>query len=124
MGEIIYYINYTNEKCREYVTIPEKQLRFLIHTGNSNVIKTYVLLKYMCKNGEKRISRKYIATQIGLSPKSKSSLQTITDILVSLENNSFIHRRCETNSEDSKINTHIYYSVNSYEYRLDNYKKK
>lgn len=115
-GKIFYVINYADTEGKKFVTIEEEILRYLIDVGNSNVIKTYILLKYLCKDGERKITRKYIAENIGLSSKSKGNLQTVTNILTSLDRNGLINRRYEymnNNTNNKKCN--IYYSINSYE---------
>ena len=121
-GEICYVINYASEQDREYVTIEEDMLKFLINTGNGNVIKTYVLLKYLCAKGEKKITRSYIAQQIGLATNSRKNLQVVSDITESLANNGFIKKRRRTNGAKEEI----YYSVNSHEdwLRIKEEKKK
>lgn len=116
---IVYYINYTSNN-REYVLIKEDVLRYLINVSNSNVIKVYILLKYMCQNGEKKVTREYIAEQIGLSKKSRSNLQEISNITDMLANTGFIKIRQDYSTEvDSKgrecSKRHNYYKINSYE---------
>ena len=111
-GEICYVINYASDLDREYVTIEEDMLKFLINTGNGNVIKTYVLLKYMCANGEKKITRGYIAQQIGLNTNSHKNLQVVSDITESLANNGFIRKR---RAFSNKVKEDVYYSVNSHD---------
>lgn len=81
---IVYYINYYHMPHGYYVTIHEEILRYLLNVSNSNVIKTYVFLKYRCAKGKAKITRKEIAEAIGLSPNSESNLTTVTDITVSL----------------------------------------
>lgn len=95
---IVYYINYTNELGVDYVTIPEDMLKFLINTSNSNTIKTYILMKYMCRDKGKIMTREYIAGKIGLSAKSHNSLLTISHITKSLENNHFIKKKVVYNT--------------------------
>jgi hypothetical protein len=122
-GEICYIINYANDQDREYVTIEEDMLKFLINTGNGNVIKTYVLLKYMCAKGEKKITRSYIAEQIGLATNSRKNLQVVSDITESLANNGFIKKRRHISNGSKE---EVYYSVNSHEdwLRIKEEKKK
>ncbi len=78
---IVYIINYEDENQRKYVTIEEEILKLLIECCSSNVIKTYILLKYLCTSNPKIIDRKYIAREIGLSDKSDNNLKTIGRIL-------------------------------------------
>lgn len=83
---IVYYINYYTLPHGYYVTVHNEILRYLLNTSNSNVIKVYVFLKYRCKNGETKVTREEIASAIGLSPKSSSNLDIISDITFSLNN--------------------------------------
>ena len=83
---IIYYINYYHMPHGKFVTIHHEILRFLLNTTNSNVIKTYVFLKYRCANGKTKITREEIAEAIGLSSSCRNNLTTITDITVLLDN--------------------------------------
>lgn len=83
---IIYYINYYHMPHGKFVTIHHEILRFLLNTTNSNVIKTYVFLKYRCANGKTKITREEITEAIGLSSSCRNNLTTITDITVLLDN--------------------------------------
>lgn len=116
---IVYYINYTKQG-REFVTIKESMLRYLINVSNSNTIKVYILLKYLCQDKEKNVTREYIAEQIGLSKKSRSNLQEISDITDMLFNTGFINIEQKYVSEllsngNECIKKYNYYSVNSYD---------
>lgn len=119
--EIYYAINYgSGVKNNKFVTIPGEMLKYLIWTGNSNVIKAYILIKYLCEyeeseygNKEKKITNSYICEQIGLNPNSKNNLHGVKMITESLQNNGFINRREVTKGEG--IKKYIYYSVNGYE---------
>ena len=116
---IVYYINYTSNG-REFVTIKEDMLRYLINVSNSNTIKIYVLLSYLCSNGEKNVTREYIAEQIGLSKKSRSNLQEISDITDMLSSTGFIKIRqeyvTEARSDGSECTKkYNYYKINSHE---------
>lgn len=111
LGEIVYYINYFTLDENQYVLIEEDILKILISIGNTSLIKTYVLLKYLCKNGYKKISRKFIASNIGLST-TKSSLDIITDITNTLVDNNLI---CKKYINITSNNINIEYKVNSYE---------
>lgn len=79
---ICYYIHYA--KDNNYVVIEEDILKTLINATNSNVIKVYILLKYLCRNECKEIHRAYIAEQIGLST-NRNNLRIISDIIYVLE---------------------------------------
>ena len=90
---VAYVINYLNEDKRKYVLIEENILKHLISYGNSWVIKTYILLKYRCGNKEVKITRKDIASNIGLSVKSNKNLDMITEILKGLKRENLIKTR-------------------------------
>lgn len=83
---IIYYINYYHMPHGKFVTIHHEILRYLLNVSNSNVIKTYVFLKYRCSNGKTKVTREEIADAIGLKPNSENNLTAITDMIVSLSN--------------------------------------
>lgn len=105
---IVYDINYTNNN-REFVTIETRIMESLIHTCNSNSIKVYVLLKYMCRDGRKQISREWLLKQIGLSERSDNNLKVITDITDMLHLCGYINKYTERKF-DKYVN---YYEVNS-----------
>lgn len=111
---IIYYINYRSAEGGDYVIIEEDILKYLIDTGNSNVIKVYILLKYLCRKGKKAITNEYIADQIGLSPKSHKNIQTVINIIKSLVNNKLIKK---TKDKGVKFNDDKckYKEINEYE---------
>lgn len=89
---IIYYINYRSEQGGDFVTIEEDILKYLIDTGNSNVIKVYILLKYLCRNGRRAVTNEYIAEQIGLNKNSGKNIQSVINIIKSLVNNKLIRK--------------------------------
>ena len=111
LNEVVYYINYCTLDENQYVLIEEEILKKLISIGNTSLIKTYILLKYLCKNSYKRISRKFIASNIGLST-TKSSLDIITDITNTLVDNNLIFKKY-INTTINK--SYIEYKVNSYD---------
>jgi hypothetical protein len=82
---IVYYINYYHMPHGKFVTIHHEILKYLLTVSNSNVIKTYVFLKYRCSKGKTRVTRKEMAEAIGLSPNSESNLTTISDITTMLD---------------------------------------
>lgn len=110
-NEIVYDINYTNNG-REYITIETKIMEALIHSFNSNAIKVYVLLKYMCRNGRRKISRNWIIEQIGLSSNSGLNYTLITNITNELHLGKYIVKQTVP-SIDGKTVT--YYEVNSFD---------
>lgn len=118
--QIYYIVNYESKDGNKFTTIHEKMLRKLINSTNSNVIKVYLIIKYMCeyelkKNGnkEKKITNAYLAEQIGLSSKSHKNINLITDITDTLHQLGFINKHYVNTSKG--IKTNIYYSINNYE---------
>ena len=104
-GNIYYKINpyaNNNEGMGKFVVINNKMLEYLIHTGNSNMIKTYCMIKVLLwddKNKcyiKRQITRDFLLKQIGLSNCEKN-LQQMTDILKSLTANNFIKREKNVN---------------------------
>lgn len=134
-GKIIYTINYRDGEVIKdddghiskidkggFVLVEEDVLRFLINVGNSNDIKTYLLIRRLCElnemhtsKKERLITRDFLCEHIGLSPKSRSNLQTISDITFMLEECHLIRKRIVHCGEDGKYNKKIYYSVVPYE---------
>lgn len=86
------YIVYYSTNNRKFVKLKAKIVIQLLDC-DSNTIKIYILLKYMCGNEEKQITRKYITEQIGLSSKSKKTLQNISNSLSKLEQKGLISIR-------------------------------
>ena len=111
LEEVVYYINYCTLDENQYVLIEEDILKKLISIGNTSVIKTYIQLKYLCKNKYKRINRKFIASNIGLST-TKSSLDIISNITNILVDNNLI---CKKYINITSNKNYIEYKVNSYE---------
>ena len=104
-GNIYYKINpyaNSNEGMGKFVVINNKMLEYLIYTGNSNMIKTYCMIKVLLwddKNKcyiKRQITRDFLLKQIGLSNCEKN-LQQMTDILKSLTANNFIKREKNVN---------------------------
>lgn len=120
-GKIAYIINYKNEYGRKYVIVEEDILRSLLDTGNSNEIKTYMLLKYRCnEETETRITRKDIAINIGLNEKSNDNLLTITNIIKDLKKKNLIDVSVRYNNKlDDKGNfkyaKYLYIKLCSYQ---------
>lgn len=109
--KVVYYMNYCTLDENQYILIEKDILKKLINIGNSSVIKTYVLLKYLCNDKYEKISRKFIANNIGLSS-TKSSLDIITNIINILVDNNLI---CKEYINISSNKCYIKYKVNSYE---------
>ncbi len=95
---IIYKLNYGAIKedgtINKFVTINHKMLKTLACAFNSNAIRLYCLLRYMTNETEfNTMDNKWLAEQIGLSPKSKNNLDVITEITAQLELCGFIETR-------------------------------
>lgn len=72
----MYYSIATNQCVR----INKDTLKQLINVGDSNLIKTYLFLLSQCSKFEKKVITNQLITQnIGLSPTSNNSLQSITN---------------------------------------------
>ena len=109
-GNIYYKINpYANsdEGMGKFVVINNKMLEYLIHTGNSNMIKTYCMIKVLLwddKNKcyvKRQLTREFLLKQIGLSESGKN-ITMMGDILKSLVANGFVKREKVTHVK--KIN--------------------
>lgn len=112
-GKIVYQI----EKPNKYILIEEKILRVLINFCSTNAIKTYVFLKWKCRESGCIISRKEICENIGLSSTGERQLQEITDITKGLQKLGLINRKTTTGiSVDGKdYNRSTYYELISFE---------
>jgi hypothetical protein len=113
---IIYYINYYHMPHGKFVTIHHEILRFLLNISNSNVIKTYVFLKYRCSKGKTKVTREEICEAIGLSADSRNNLTTISDITVAL-NEKLIKKTYEYITEineesgNEQVKRYCYYEI-------------
>lgn len=110
-NDIVYDINYATNG-REFVTIETRIMQSLINTCNSNTIKIYVILKFMCRYGKKKITREWLLNQIGLSNRSSNNYQKLADITDILHLGGYINKETRYISCDKSIN---YYSINSIE---------
>lgn len=114
---IIYYINYYHMPHGKFVTIHSEILRFLLDISNSNVIKTYVFLKYRCAKEKTKVTREEIAEAIGLSSNSRNNLTTVSNITTSLKNNMLIKKEYDYITEvdeetaNEKVKVYCYYSI-------------
>lgn len=108
-GKIVYTIKKTNK----YILIEEKILRILINFCSANAIKTYVFLKWKCRERGYIISRKEICENIGLSASSKRQLQEITDITKGLQKLGLISRKTTTgvSVDGEDYNKSTYYEL-------------
>lgn len=110
---LTYKLNYgatnSNGALYKYIVINSLILKSLIHKFNSNGIKLYCLLKYLCDDKTfKALDNKWLCEQIGLSSKCKNNLTVITNIIKELENFGLIETQKETkiffnNAENKRI---------------------
>ena len=128
-GNIYYKINpyaNSNEGMGKFVVINNKMLEYLIHTGNSNMIKTYCMIKILLwddKNKcyiKRQLTRDFLLKQIGLSTSGKN-LTMMGDILKSLVANGYIKRdrfiyQQTVNGEIITKDTYIYEIVSDDEW--------
>lgn len=112
-GDIYYIINYCDAQERKYVTIEEDMLRILINAGSSNMIKIYILLKYLCRSKERKITREFIAKEIGLSINA-SNLKVVTDCTKILSASGFINKRNDY-KYGNDVRCDVYYSIRSHD---------
>ena len=105
--ETYYMIDYSDEEGKEYVTIEKNILKILINIGNSDLIKIYILIKYLSRENARKISREYIDQEIGIENPSKSVLDRISKITSSLAKAGLIEKKYI--SEGCK--TQIYYRI-------------
>ena len=82
-NEIVYLLFPQSVDGRYYVLIEDDILRVLVNTTNSNVIKTYCILKYLLAKGSKIVTREFLLEKIGLTTYEKN-LQLMTDIIDTL----------------------------------------
>lgn len=81
--EIVYLVCNKSMEGKYYVLIEDDILRTLVNTSNSNMIKTYCVLKYLLANGKRKITRDNLLNLIGLTFHEKN-LQMMTDIIDTL----------------------------------------
>ncbi len=108
-GKIVYSIKKTNK----YILIEEKLLRVLINFCSTNAIKTYVFLKWKCRENGCIISRKEICENIGISSTGQRQLQEITDITKGLQKLGLISRKTTTgiSIDGEDYNRSTYYEL-------------
>ena len=134
-GNIYYKINpyaNSNEGMGKFVVINNKMLEYLIHTGNSNMIKTYCMIKILLwddKNKcyiERQLTREFLLKQIGLSESGKN-ITMMGNILKSLVANGFIKRKKITHVKEingeSIVKTNYIYELTTDDEWFKYYKK-
>ena len=134
-GNIYYKINpyaNSNEGMGKFVVINNKMLEYLIHTGNSNMIKTYCMIKILLWNDEnkcyikRQLTREFLLKQIGLSESGKN-ITMMGNILKSLVANGFIKREKITHVKEingeSIVKTNYIYELTTDDEWFKYYKK-
>jgi hypothetical protein len=106
--ENTYTVSYSNKNSRGYILIDDNIIKILLRNRDSATIKTYLLLKMICKNGSKIVTRSYICDNIGLTSNSTTNLNKITKITNFLEENNLIRKEYIKNKNCTK---NIEYSI-------------
>ena len=112
-GENVYRIN----KGSKFVQIERKILEVLIDCCSSNMIKTYVFLKWRVGTKGDIVSRKEIASNIGMSTSGQRQLQEIKNITLVLYHLGLIERQIftPTSTNGKQYNSAIFYRIVPYE---------
>ena len=104
-----------------YVQLPYRQIRELVTSTNSNMIKLFAVLKYELNDDCKTfrtLDRKYLARQIGLSDNSANNIRSVGTMLVSLAKLGYIEIRQDVRTDyDVEAGREIGKKVNSYRLR-------
>ena len=106
--ENIYTVSYSNKNNKGYILIDDNIIKILLRNRDSATIKTYLLLKMICKNGSKIVTRSYICDNIGLTSNSTTNLNKITKITNFLEENNLIRKEYIKNNNCTRS---IEYSI-------------
>lgn len=106
--ENTYTISYSSKNNKGYILIDDNTINILLRSRDSATIKTYMLLKMMCKDESKIITRNYICDSIGLSSSSTTNLNKITKITNYLEENNLIRKEYIKNNNCTRS---IEYSI-------------
>lgn len=106
--ENTYTVSYGNKNSKGYILIDDNIIKILLRNRDSATIKTYMLLKMICKNGSKIVTRSYICDNIGLTSNSTTNLNKITKITNFLEENNLIRKEYIKNKNCTKS---IEYSI-------------
>lgn len=96
--ENTYAISYSNKDNKGYILIDDNIIKILLGSRDSATIKTYMLLKMICKDESKIVTRNYICDNIGLVSSSSTNLNKITKITNFLEDNNLIRKEYIKNS--------------------------
>lgn len=106
--ENTYTVSYSNKNNKGYILIDDNIIKILLRSRDSATIKTYILLKMICKDGSKIVTRNYICDNIGLTSNSTTNLNKITKITNFLEENNLIRKEYIKNNNCTKS---IEYSI-------------
>lgn len=90
--ENTYTVSYSNKSSKGYILIDDNIIKILLRNRDSATIKTYLLLKMICKDESKIVTRSYICDNIGLSSSSATNLNKITKIMNFLEESHLIRK--------------------------------
>lgn len=118
-NEIVYLLFPQSVEGKYYVLIEDDILRVLVNTTNSNVIKTYCILKYLLAKGEKTITREFLLEKIGLTTYEKN-LKMMTDILDTLTDmclikKKYIYEKEMGEGENIKIKARLNLELTTYD---------
>ena len=96
---VVYKLNYgleskTTGNINKFVTIYHPMLKELACSFNSNAIKIYCLLSYMCNETDfKPLTEDWICEQIGLNGNSERNQSTVRTLIKTLEKCKFIETK-------------------------------
>lgn len=106
--ENTYTVSYSNKNSKGYILIDDNIIKILLGSRDSATIKTYLLLKMICKDESKIVTRDYICYNIGLASSSSTNLNKVTKITNFLEANNLIRKEYIKNNNCTKS---IEYSI-------------
>lgn len=97
-NEIVYLLFPQSVDGKYFVLIEDDILRVLVNTTDSNVIKTYCILKYLLVNGKRFVTREFLLEKIGLTS-CGNNLQVMTDIIDTLTDMCLIKKEYDYEKE-------------------------
>ena len=97
-NEIVYLLFPQSVDGKYFVLIEDDILRVLVNTTDSNVIKTYCILKYLLANGKRFVTREFLLEKIGLAS-CGNNLQVMTDIIDTLTDMCLIKKEYDYEKE-------------------------
>lgn len=106
--ENTYTVSYSNKNNKGYILIDDNIIKILLGSRDSTTIKTYLLLKMICKDESKIVTRDYICYNIGLASSSSTNLNKITKITNFLEESHLIKKEYIENNNCTRS---IKYSI-------------